>query len=382
MRILRIVPMFRRNATIESFIPQLQGFSADEEIEILTRVERAIPQKNWAFVQNCIPHDYKGVMITQGSSPARIAELRQNQFDIIGYNFEVRVGVKELIEQCNAVALDINYSQCDQLISLMSVYGDQKTKKIALCVNSKRDFDIYSREGFDFFIGDFYTKTVYSGGQAKSQVSPVKANKLALLSEISQWEHDPNRGDMDKFAQIIQRDVYLTMSLIKMANSSFFGGRTKVSELKDALIRIGMDNLTKWSMAILATDLTEDETPEISRVALIRAKFMENIAVWVKTDKWLSFFTGMASVSGVIMGKPLEEALKDMKAPDEVLSYLQYQGDIGRLFGMVESYISGDRMRLDSYLRGDASLVDRLYIAYLNAELWVADILSNLDTAK
>lgn len=378
MRILRIVPMFTRHGTVDAYIPQLEGFSRMDELEALHRVSKAVPQKKWAFVQNCLPREYSGILVTNAGGMERAQEVREAGLSVIGYNLEALVGVKELLDQCNAVALDVHSPNRDQLQSLLSIYATPATSRIALCVNSLEDYRKYVSQGFDYFIGDFYTKVVIHGNRSGAQLGPIQANKLAVLSEVTRWEQE-SRDNIAKIAQIIQRDVYLTLSLIKMANSAFFGTIRKIDDLKDAIIRIGMENLTKWSIAILSAAITEEKTPEIARVALVRARFMENLAAWFAKSRWLSFFTGLASVSGVMLGAPLETALKDMHAPPEVSDYIAFKGDIGRLFGIVTNYISGDIETLERFLDGDTALAERLHVAYISAELWVADILKSMD---
>lgn len=379
MRILRIVPMFTRHGTVDAYIPQLEGFSRMDELEALHRVSKAVPQKKWAFVQNCLPREYSGILVTNAGGMERAQEVREAGLSVIGYNLDAVVGVKELLDQCNAVALDVHSKNRDQLLSLLNIYATPATSRIALCVNSLEDYRTYVSQGFDYFIGDFYTKAVIHVSRSSgSQLGPIQANKLAVLSEVTRWEQE-SRDNIGKIAQIIQRDVYLTLSLIKMANSAFFGTIRKIDDLKDAIIRIGMENLTKWSIAILSAAITEEKTPEIARVALVRARFMENIAAWFAKSRWLSFFTGLASVSGVMLGAPLESALRDMHAPPEVVDYINFKGDIGRLFGIVTNYISGDIDALERFLDGDNALADRLHVAYISAELWVADILKSID---
>jgi EAL and modified HD-GYP domain-containing signal transduction protein len=370
--------MFTKHGAVEVYIPQLEGFSRPEELEALERVSKAIPLKKWAFVQNCLPQEYSGILVSAKGGLERAREVREAGFSVIGYNLEAHVGVKELLDQCSAVALNIQSGVREEMLSLLSIYTTPGMFRIALGVNSVQEYNDMQHKGFDYFIGDFYTKAVISSGRTNPQLGPIQANKLAVLSEVTRWEQE-SKENVAHIAQIIQRDVYLTLSLIKMSNSAFFGSEHKISDLKDAIIRIGMENLTKWSIAILTAAITEDKTPEIARVALVRARFMENLAAWLAKSRWLSFFTGIASVSGIMLGESLETALKEMQAPPEILDYLNFTGDIGRLYGIVTSYISGDIEALTRFLENDASLAERLHVAYTSAELWVADILKSID---
>ena len=379
MKILRIVPMFTKHGQVDCYIPQTEGFSRMDELEALHRISKAVPIKKWAFVQNCMPHDYQGIMVTSKQGMPRIEEIQNAGLTVIGYNLRAEVGVKELLDNCGAVVIDIQDPDREQFCSLLNVYGSAATSRVALRVNTMEEYRRYITQDFDYFIGDFYTKEIFPGVDRKN-LGPIQANKLAVLAEISKWQNE-SRDNISKIAQIIQRDVYLTLSLIRMANSAFFGAVRRVDELKDAIVRIGMDNLTKWSIAILTSAITEEKTPEIARVALIRARFMENLAAWMAKSRWLAFFTGLASVSGIMLGAPLSVALREMHAPPEIEGFLEFKTEIGRLYGIVTSYISGDLARLDEFLEGDHSLAERLHVAYISAELWVADILKSIDQA-
>ena len=379
MKVFRIVPMFRRNKEVECYIPQMHGFTLEEEADILSRISSFVPEKRWAFAEQAIPGDYSGVLVSQNSPSQRIRMLRDAQKEIIGYNLQVGLGVKELIERCHGVAIDIRYEQCEQLMSLLDVFGDKRTRRIALGITNIHQFEQWHRYGFDYFIGDFYTKAVIAGGDLRKRLSPVKANKLAILSEINNWNADDSNAGLNAIAEIIERDVYLTMSLLKVANSAFFTRQagSSVNNLRDAVVRIGVNHLREWAVGILASDLADDKSPEISRVALLRAKFMENLAIRMNLDRWRAFMTGLLSVSGVMLGITLEEAIRELNVPEDILGYIHYQDALGQTYGLAESYLSGDVKNLESMGAGQP-ILDNLYIAYLTAETWVFDVLRNL----
>ena len=380
VKILRIVPMFRRDREVEAYIPQMIGFNQNDELELLRRISRTVPDKKWAFVQNSIPEEYAGVLITQYSGKDRIRAVRESNKDVIGYNLKVELGVKELFEVCHAVAVDTQYEQFTQIMALLGVYCDERTKTIALSVNSLEQFDHWRNLGFDYFIGDFYTKTVISDGVAVEKLNPVKANQIALLSEIATWNDDDKNQDLHRMSAIIERDVALTMHILKVANSAAYGGRKKISQIHDAIVRVGTAYIKRWATSYLSTAVTDEKTPEISRVALLRSKFMENICAQLGLDKWMGFFTGLASVAGVMLGMSQEDALTEMHAPEQVRRYLCGEEGIGRAFGVVESYINGNQEKLEKLLEG-TELAEKLYLSYMNAETWVTDILRQMEAS-
>lgn len=379
MKILRIVPMFRRDREVEAYIPQLSGFTENEELELLERVGSVIPKKMWAFTENSAPDEYTGVLVKQDGSKERLRVLREARKTIIGYNLKLELGVKELLETCGAVAVDRLYGQYHQLDALLRVYSTKEIRRIVLSVNSLDEFDAMWAEGFDYFIGDFYTKTILSGSVPVGKLNPVKANQMALLAEVGTWKDDDTNQDLRKMAGIIERDVALTLNILKLCNSAAFGGHTQIGNVYDAIVRVGISNLKRWAISHLASAVTDRKTPEIARVALLRAKFMENLAGQMSRGKWLAFFAGLASVTGVMLGITQEAALDELNAPEQVRDALRYKGEIGALYGITEAYINGNTDQLNLYLSG-SDLDDTLYIAYLDAELWVNDLLTHIES--
>jgi EAL and modified HD-GYP domain-containing signal transduction protein len=372
------LPLFDRNGAVDQYIPVTAGFGAEEEDAALRRVDKVIPMKKWAFTQHCIPEGYTGISINHTTTAERAQAIHDAGLQTIGLDLEARANLKEVLQRCDAVAYNMRNPHIKQIRSVTNTICGLNVPKIALGVNTRDDYDLTRAGGYDYFLGEFYLRHIFSEGTPKAKLGPIQANKLAVLAEVTRWQHE-STDNFEQIAQIVQRDVFLTLSLIKMANSAFFGSVSKVNTLKDAIVRIGIKNLTSWSTAILTTAVTEKRTPEIARSSLVRARFMENLAAAQRKNRWLAFFTGLASVSDVMLGEPLKEALQDMHAPPEVERYLNYHDDIGYLYGLATAYIAGNKRALTSLVANDAALGERLHTAYISAELWVGDILHSIE---
>ena len=377
MKIVRLVPVFNKLKQVEVFVPQFSGFTEEEEVVILEKLSPMLPIKRWAFCENAIPEGYTAVMVTQQSGEDRFAKVRRSGYDVIGYGFEIKVGLQALLDWCYAIALDMNYPEADNLLRLAELYSGKHIRKIALCVCSGEEFNYCLKRGYEYMIGDFYTKIVITD-QADAKLHPVKANKLAILSEVSSWDENFAQSNTEKVLEIIQRDMFMALALIKLSNSAMLGGKSEITNLRDAIVRIGYKNLKSWLLALLPGAIADEKTPEITKVALLRAKFMENLAIKLHLNASMAFYTGMLSVSGVKLGISSEAAIREIGAPKEVVEYLNYQGTIGQLFGLAETYISGEIDRFDLYAKL-LKLDNEIYEEYVDAELWVHEILKAME---
>ncbi|MGQ9652022.1 MAG: HDOD domain-containing protein [Phycisphaerae bacterium] len=77
-------------------------------------------------------------------------------------------------------------------------------------------------------------------------IAPVLQNVLALTSS--------NRSSLDEVTETVQQDQSLAIRVLRVANSSFFGGGRTVRTIEDAARRIGMSGVRDAAVAILAIE--------------------------------------------------------------------------------------------------------------------------------
>jgi HD-like signal output (HDOD) protein len=70
-------------------------------------------------------------------------------------------------------------------------------------------------------------------------------NRVAL--ELQRLKGAPNVG-MDRISALIERDQALASRVLRVANSSFFGGLKKVDTVNRAVVRLGLERVTQLAM--------------------------------------------------------------------------------------------------------------------------------------
>ncbi|MBF0303992.1 MAG: HDOD domain-containing protein [Desulfamplus sp.] len=83
---------------------------------------------------------------------------------------------------------------------------------------------------------DIIDEYVKSG---KVKLPVMDQNSLLVQKEIS--KNDP---DMDKIINLIKKDISLTTEVLKISNSPFYKGLEQVKTVQDAVIRLGMVEVT------------------------------------------------------------------------------------------------------------------------------------------
>ncbi|MCP3898142.1 MAG: HDOD domain-containing protein [Desulfobacteraceae bacterium] len=87
---------------------------------------------------------------------------------------------------------------------------------------------------------------ILSQVKKKDSLPPLSSNSLLLQKEIAK-----KTPDFNKIKNMVQADPALTSHILKIANSVVYKGLTQVGTVKEALIRLGTEeikNITAWAM--------------------------------------------------------------------------------------------------------------------------------------
>ena len=214
------------------------------------------------------------------------------------------------------IKFDIQATSLDELTPLINKLKARKNLKIlAEKVETKAEFLQAKKLGFHFFQGYYFCKPEMSENKEIDTSQVVFFN---LMQECLRTQLNIN-----KLTGYFERDVGLSFKLFKFINSGILPLTQKITSIKSALIYLG-ENETKKLMLLLTTGiLAIDKPQELTRLAIIRAKFCELMAA--KTMPELAdagFMVGLFSLLDAMLDSPLEKILTDLSLAPEVLTAL------------------------------------------------------------
>jgi EAL and modified HD-GYP domain-containing signal transduction protein len=313
-----------------------------------------------------LPGDLTAVEIPQTIEPdgeviSACSRLKKAGYTLALDNFVYRKRHAELMNLADIVKVDFLSTPAEERREVLSRFTAPNVRFLAEKVETQELFQQARALGYSYFQGYFFSKPLII---SSPDVPGFKVNYLHMLQEI-QWPD----VDFERLEAIIKRDMSLSFKLLRYINSAYFGLSSKVGSIMHAIRLLGPRQFKQWASLLLMASMGSDKPDEIVVQGLIRARFCETLAPMLRMQQQSQelFLLGMFSMIDTILGRPLEEILKDLPLSDEIKEALL--GNPSRLRSVYEytlAYEKGDWDRLSAMadaLGLDESGVPLIYLA-------------------
>lgn len=274
---------------------------------------------------------------------------------------------KEIISQCDYILL--NHTKID--ISKAKIYFGKvypKVKLVAVNVDSQEEYEELKKDGgYDLYEGGFFRMPVK---ESETDVSPLKVNYIELLNVINAQDFD-----LQEAADVIGKDPALVISLLEMVNRMSLN--SDITSIRHAAAMLGQKELKRWINTAVTKELCADKPSEITRLAMIRAKFAEGLAgaFGMGMAAQELFIMGLFSAIDIMLDKPMEEALNMVQVSKNIRDALiDNKGDFAPLLNFIRRYEDADWTEVSRLMVIDDINMDEVYEAYLNALKWYRDL--------
>ncbi len=299
----------------------------------------------------------------------RFRQLKQK-----GYKLAIRKlpveeieNYKEILSLMDYIILD--YKKVD--VYKARVYFGNQYPNIRICVGNIEKQEVFDDvrvdRAFHLFEGAFYRIPVTKG---QTEVEPLKVNYLELMNIVNDVDFE-----LTKAADVIGRDTALVVSLLEMVNR--IATKSEVTSIRHAAALLGQRELKKWINTVITKELCADRPNEITRVSLLRAKFLECLApsfgMGMKASEL--FLMGLFSVLNIILSMPMEEALNKVNVSKDIReALLSCKGEFADIYGFMTAYENADwqevsRMQILKNIDSDA-----VFKAYIEAVCWYKEM--------
>lgn len=278
---------------------------------------------------NIIIHALAGILISK---------YRDEGYSFAINDFQFTPKYFSILEHADYIKMDIsNKMDEEQMRSVSNVvdmaHGFQK-KFIATGVNSREVYDCALKLEVDYVEGNYISDRMTA---KTGKMDFMQGNLYQLIVEITKDE--PDIGQLE---EIITRDASLTYALLKMANSPYFAVHQETTSVRQALIRVGINQLKQWIYLLSFEDKQENSSEEVLKTSFMRANFASALVKKLRQfpiNSSDAYLMGMFSTLEYMIDASIEDILFEIPIVEEVKNALvSKEGPAGRLYELILCY--------------------------------------------
>lgn len=304
----------------------------------------------------------------------KIKKLRENGHKIAIDLPKTVAGYEPIIELCDYILVSQVMAN-HEANRLIRRYPEKRF--IASNINTYNMFDIAKGTGYNRFEGSFYRTPLTLGADTKN-VSPMKIVTVQLLNAVSADDFE-----LDEIAKIVEKDVALSISLLRKINSQTSGA--KIKTIQHAAAMLGQEEVRKWVSTAAAAQLGSDKPTEINRVSLVRAKFCENLAPLFEQERGKEslFLMGLFSLIDSMLDMSMEVALEAVGVSDYIKDALvNSKGEFFPIYEFIQFYEAADWTNVSRFLILYKIQPEQLYEAYIGALQWYKNMIESVEAEE
>ncbi|MGA7279082.1 MAG: HDOD domain-containing protein [Desulfocapsaceae bacterium] len=223
-----------------------------------------------------------------------------------------------LLEVADIVKIDVRLTPLETIRRTLHRLRKYDIKLLAEKVETNHDFEQANKLGFTYYQGYFFSKPERLEIR---ELSSVKVNLLRLLAEVTRKD-----TTIDKLREIISVDIAISYKLMRFLNSAYFYRLQEVKTVKHAIAYLGEKELRRFVLLVVISELASEKPGELTRLALVRAKFCELLGEHspYKSKSGELFIMGLFSLLDTMLGAPMDKVMEKLPIGKTVKEALVY----------------------------------------------------------
>jgi EAL and modified HD-GYP domain-containing signal transduction protein len=236
-----------------------------------------------------------------------------------------------LLDLFGTVEVDFSAWDESQVRSAAETILGSWATPLAVALQDHAEFEQAKGFGFQLFSGPFFASP------GRSEVPKVPVSGVGSLVSLARLQG--SAAAIEDLEQVIDHDVGLSVKLLRYINSAYFGMRSNITSIRQAVMMLGSRGVSRWALMVALTG--GPSTPrELAVMALTRARMCEILGM-SRTDISADelFTVGLLSFADALLDRPLETILSELPLADEVADALLHRtGTAGAILEAVVAY--------------------------------------------
>ncbi len=320
-----------------------------------------------------LPKEYLVIEILETVEPTKeiinvCKKLKRLGYTIALDDFVFEPKFQTLIQVADIIKVDFLETEGADRKKIVDKLSDFNIKFLAEKVETIDDFNDAVNYGYSFFQGYFFSKPEIISEQ------DIPINNYSSVKILQMIYNDT--FSLEVMEDIIKRDVSISYKLLRMINSSYYGFRSKINSIKQAMVILGMDEMKKWISLVMIKKTCSEKYSELLMRGIVRARLGELIASSIKVDNLLSdiFLMELLSNLNIVLNKPMTEILKELAINEEIKNALNGKNNnLGILHELLRSYQDGDWHKFEIFAQALGISGIDISELYVEALTWAND---------
>ena len=206
---------------------------------------------------------------------------------------------------------------------------------VAEKVETQQQFETVHAMGFALFQGYWFARP------AEIETRLVSPSQVATIELVNLIRRQASTTEIE---EVLKHDAGLAFNLMRLINSSGFGLQREVTSFRHAVMILGLKKLFRWA-ALLLLASKNGTPPAVSSLAVVRGRLMELLVADRLTPEQRdhAFVAGIFSLLDVMLGMPMDQAVKLLTLPEDVIDALLHRtGPLGHFLQLTEACETGD----------------------------------------
>ena len=287
------------------------------------------------FTLEIPPVEDADASLIEGRTPV-LSSLRERGFQLAFEPSVLEDAYQPWIGLADYIKFDLSALSADQLKMLVRrAQNLPGVDLVAEKVETLEQFEACKAMGFGLFQGYWFARPSVV---ATRLIAPGQLAAVELVNLIRR------QASTDEIELVLKKDAGLAFNLMRLINSAGFGMQREVTSFRHAVMILGLKKLFRWA-ALLLLASKNGTPPAVGSLAVVRGRLMELlVAERLGADaNEHAFVAGIFSMLDVMLGLPMEQAVKLLTLPDEVIEALLHRtGPLGTYLRLTEACETGD----------------------------------------
>lgn len=268
-------------------------------------------------------------------------ELVAKGYDLALDDFVFTEAWRPLVKIAKIIKIDFMLTAMEEIEEIVAAVKPYNCRLLAEKIETYEEFQQALKMGFSYFQGYFFAKPEVLKNK---DIPSSKLSYLQLITEVSKAEFR-----VSTLERLINQDVSVSFKLLKYLNSAYFSRMQPISSIRQAIAFLGERGVRQFVSLIAASKLSESKPTELIRISIIRARFLEQVAIDLREKNSSDFFMlGLFSLLDAMLDNSMERLMAQLPLTDSVKNALtKRQGDMFFFLLAIEQYEMGDWMNFE-----------------------------------